>query len=266
RPVRPSGNVPEPDFAAADHIVIQCPACGTSEAADPAVLSGAPMIVCRKCGETWPVAPRRRPRRAAVSAEPDSGPSFIEAERRPLVTFSSGVDAAWAARIEADAVPEPKPPRWPRLSIPAAAVLSALFLAAFIGARERAVAIVPDLAGLYATVGIPVNLDGLLIEAVEAERSTHGEEARMVVRGAIRNVSRIAKPVPPLSLTFRDGGMASAGWRHFDPPLQLIPPGETAPFLLQIDDAPRQAADIVIRFRRPAEQVPGKERGGIAAR
>ena len=251
--------MPESDLAAADHVVLKCPACGAREVADPAVLSDAPTIVCRKCGETWPSSPRRKARRAAVSLAANPQAQAINAERRPLVAFSSGLGAAWAAKIAASAVPEPAPRS--RLPAAAAAALSAVFLAAFLVGREGAVSLLPDLAGLYATVGLPVNVDGLLIEAVEAERSVNGEDARIVVRGAIRNVGSSAKPVPPLSVSFRDGAMAPAGWRAFDPPSQLIAAGEAAPFLLDIDNAPRQAADIVLRFRRTGEQVPENRSG-----
>ena len=254
--------MPELDFAAADRIWIECPACGAREAADPAVLSGAPMIVCRKCGETWPISVQRKARRLGGVAETGAGKNVIEAERRPLVTFSTGVGAAWAAKMAADAVAEPAPPS--RVTIAAAALLSAAFLVAFVAAREQAVAMLPDLAGLYATIGLPVNVDKLIIEGVAAERSGTGEEIRIIVRGAIRNVGSTAKPVPPLTVSFRDTAMAPAGRRGFDPPSQLIAAGEAAPFVLEIDDAPRQAADVVLKFRSAAEQAPENESNLVA--
>jgi hypothetical protein len=254
--------VPQSDVAAFDHVMIQCPACGASEAADPAVLADAPMIVCRECGETWPVSPRRRARRAPA---PEDGASshVIDAERRPLIAFSSGVGQAWAAKMEGDVLPAP--PKHSRVPLIAAGLVSALFLATFLAGRQAAVAALPDLAGLYAAFGLSVNLDGVVIEAVEAERTAVGGVPQLIVQGGIRNVSGTAQPVPPLTLSFRDRAGKPAGWRGFDPPPQLIAAGEAAPFRLAVKDVPRQAADVVVRFRRPAERVPEESEGGIAA-
>ena len=66
-------------------------------------------------------------------------------------------------------------------------------------------AALPDLAGLYAALGMPVNLDGLAIEDVQAERSEVGEEgAQILVRGTIRNVSGGELPIPALAASFYD--------------------------------------------------------------
>jgi hypothetical protein len=254
--------VPQSDVAAFDHVMIQCPACGASEAADPAVLADAPMIVCRECGETWPVSPRRRARRRPAP-EDDPPSHVIDAERRPLIAYSSGVGQAWAAKMEGDVLPVP--PKHSRVPLIVAGLASALFLATFLAGREAAVAALPDLAGLYAAFGLPVNLDGVVIEAIEAERTAVGDVAQLIVEGAIRNVSRTPQPVPPLTLSFRDRAGKPAGWRGFDPPAQLIAAGEAAPFRLAIEDVPRQAADVVVRFRRPAERVPEESEGVIAA-
>jgi hypothetical protein len=248
--------VTDSDLAASDHVVIRCPACGASEAADAAVLSDAPMIVCRNCGETWPAEPRRTRREPLFdSAPPAVAPAreIVEAERRPLVTFSEGVEKAWAAKIEADVLPEE--PRRRRYPLAIGAVLGLLFVAAFLGGRQAAVAALPDLAGLYAAVGLPVNLDGLVIEDVQAERSEVGEEgAQILVRGTIRNVSGGELPIPALAASFSDAAGTPAGWRGFDPPARRMAAGEQAPFQLEIQDVPRQAAEIVIRFRQPAPQ------------
>jgi hypothetical protein len=242
--------------------MIQCPACGASEAADPAVLADAPMIVCRECGETWPVSPRRRARRAPAS-EDDAPSPVVNAERRPLIAYSSGVGQAWVAKMEGDVLPVP--PRHSRVPLIAAGLASALFLATFLAGREAAVAALPDLAGLYAAFGLPVNLDGVVIETIEATRSADRDVPQLIVEGAIRNVSQTRQPVPPLTLSFRDRAGKPTGWRGFDPPPQLIAAGEAAPFRLAIEDVPRQAADVVVRFRRPAERVPEESEGSTAA-
>lgn len=241
------------DLAVADHVVIRCPACGTSEDADPGMLGGAATIVCRKCGERWPSARKRKKRRMArrLPRVVQRAPELIEAERLPLVTFSSGSDQAWAAKVAGDTWPEP--PRRSRIPMIAAAFAASLFLGGFFGAREAAVAALPDLGRLYAAMGMPVNLDGLAIESLAAERVDGEDGTRLTVRGVIRNVSATEQPVPPLTASVLDSAMAVAGWRSFDAPARIMAAGEAAPFQLELDAVPRQAEKVAIRFRRTAE-------------
>jgi hypothetical protein len=245
-------------------VVIRCPACGAAEEADAATLADAPTIVCRKCGETWPGAERRKPRALALAG---SGmrdePRILESEKRPLVTYSEGVDKAWAKKMEGDVLPEP--PRRSRTPSIVAATAAIMFVAAFLGGRESAVAALPELAGLYAALGMSVNLDKLTIEGVEAERTTGPDGARLTVRGSIRNAGAEERPVPPLTASLLDGTKAPAGAHGFDPPKPTIGPGEVVAFMLEIDDAPDRAAEVTIGFRRPAELVSPAAEDNIPA-
>jgi hypothetical protein len=244
---------------ASSQVVIQCPACGASETADPAVLAGSPMIVCRKCGETWPVAARRTRRRAGSVAETADGDdaTLIEAQRRPLVTYSDGTGKAWAAKMDADVLPVIKE----RSPVPmmAAAVAAVLFMAVLFGARERAVAALPDLGGLYAAIGMPVNLTGLRLEGVTAERLVAPGNERVFVSGTIRNRSGAEEAVPALVASFEGAGQSVGGGHGFRAPAERLGPGEEAAFRAEIVDAPRQAATIILRFRRPGEPPGGAE-------
>ena len=118
-------------------------------------------------------------------------------EKRPLVTYSDNAEAGWKAKIEGDYWPEP--PRPSRLPMMAAGMAAALFLAAFFGARQAAVAALPDLAGLYAAVGLPVNLDGLAIEAIGAERTPTFAGFKLKVHATVRNIGKSEEAIPPLA-------------------------------------------------------------------
>jgi hypothetical protein len=239
------------------HVIITCAECGASEMADAEVLSGAPTIVCRNCGETWPAPGRAAAQNTADgsalalwsgSASSWQGSRSIEAARRPLVTFHDKADDAWAAKIEADR----DPPVVVRSRIPqfAAAIAASLFLGAFVLGREAAVTAVPDLAGLYGAVGMPVNLDGFAIRDLQAERRGEGAASTLVVRGRIENVSAAPRPVPPLVVGFHDAARTPAGMRSFDPPPRTIAPGEAAPFEVTMLGVPEQAGEVVVRLRR----------------
>ncbi len=240
-----------------DHVVIQCPKCGASESAEPAVLTDAPMIVCRECGDTWPAAPRRRIRRIDLVGQTRErlASNVVEAEHRPLVTYTGGEKTAWSAKLEGDYYPPP--PQQRRLPLYAGATAALMFLAAFFGARDAAVTAMPDLAGLYATVGLPVNLEGVAIEDVAADRTSTAEGDRIVVRGLVRNLGGEAVDMRPLAAILYDSGRVPARAERFDPPAETIAAGEAVPFLLTFDGAPQRAAQVAIRFQRPGESLPG---------
>lgn len=242
------------DLALSDHVVIRCPQCGASEDAEPATLVDAPIIVCRNCGETWPASPRRTKRRPSAALSLAAGgreSEIVEAERRPLVTFSAGSDQAWVAKMESDVLPV-APPNRSRLPMAAAALASALFICAFLGGREAAVAAIPDLAGLYATLGLPVNLDGLAIEGIRAERMP-AATAGLSIRGNILNIGGEDRTVPPLTAAVYDDSGLRLVLRGFDPPGRSMAPGESAPFALDLRDVPAEATKVILRFGAAGE-------------
>ncbi len=250
------------DLAVPDHVVIQCPACGASESAEPGVLSGHATIVCRECGETWPAAPARRSRRTDLVRETKAHieSNLVEGRRRPLVTYSDNAERAWAAKVEGDYWPEPSRRR--RLPMTVAATAAVFFLVAFFGGREAAVRALPDLAGLYAAMGVPVHLEGIAIEDVAADRTPAAAGDRIIVRGMVRNVTGKEMTVPGLAAILYDSARVSARAEGFDPPARRIAAGEAQPFLLTLDRAPPLASRVAVRFRRPGEELP---RGAAAA-
>jgi hypothetical protein len=128
-----------------------------------------------------------------------------------------------------------------------------LFAAVFLGGREVAVAALPDLAGLYATVGLPVNLIGLAIEDIAAERTATADGVRLTIRGAIRNVSDANRDVPPLMAEVADAAGALAGPYGFEAPVSKLAAGGAAPFILRLEQPTSLGAAVTVRFRRPSE-------------
>lgn len=223
------------------------------------------MIVCRECGKTWPSTPKRTRRHIDLVGETKASleSKIVEAEHRPLVTYSDGAEAAWAAKVEGDYWPEP--PRQRRLPMMVGAVAALFFLAAFFGAREAAVRALPDLAGLYAAIGLPVHLEGIAIEDVAADRAPGGAGDRILVRGIIRNVSGRELRIPQLAASLHDSAWVPALSDSFDPPAERLSAGESAPFLLTFEQAPPLATNVAVRLRRPGEpRPPGQARAPSA--
>lgn len=235
-----------------------CAACGAAGAGRSATRGDSATPVCRKCGRSRRAASPARHVKSQRSL-PRGEPEILEAARRPLVTYSDRGQTAWAARIESDTLYEPRPRS--RVPLTAAGVVALLFIAAFFAGRHAAVAAVPDLAGLYAAIGLPVNLKGLAVEDVAVTRSPAGSTARLSLQGAIRNVSDVEQAVPALTASLRDSADRQIALRGFAAPVQRLAPGATSPFAVAIEEGPRQASQVVVRFRRAADDVTSEEAG-----
>jgi hypothetical protein len=249
-----------------DHIVVRCPVCGGHEPADLGAIGNAHAIVCAECGETWPSAAPRSEGRTdlVVETKEHIQRNLLEAERRPLVTYTDrGAEKAWATKMAGDYWPEP--PRQRRFPLFAGATAAVFFLAAFFGGREAAVSAVPDLAGLYAAIGLPVYLEGFAIEAVAAERMPTAAGDRIVVQGTLRNVGREQGAVPRLVAILHDSARMTALAEGFDSPVQILKAGEATPFRFTLDAAPAQAIRVVVRFQRPGEKLPHNEGAAASA-
>lgn len=244
------------------HVILRCPSCGAQDAVLAEAIDDEPSIVCRNCGETWPasnplslksVSPAPyNSRRSIVWSDAE----VIDAVRRPLVSYSGGDDSVWTARMLADAAPPARRERrWPAIVAGAAALL---FIAAFLGAREKAVAAVPDLAGLYAAIGLPVNLRGLAIENVTAHRKVTPAGTTLIVRGDILNLTRIARSVPPLRVS-----AGPAGVQDFPPPATTIDGGASREFRYEMVLSDKSAEEVTVRFSDAVRQA---RTGGDEAR
>jgi len=260
------------DQLPAEHVVIQCPACGAAESLEAASLVGEATIVCRECGETWhagptkpyPVPAKQRRRKLRRRRKPQAAPEIIVAEKRSVVTYSDNADTAWKAKIEGDYWPEP--PRQSRLPMMAGAMAAVFFLAAFFGGREAAVAALPDLAGLYSAIGLPVNLDEFSIENVGADRTPTFAGFKLKVHATLKNIGHAEQKIPPLAAVLYSEAMVPSGAYGFDPPAETLKAGASLQLVLELESAPKHAAEVKVRFRRPGETLAVAGAAQTAAR
>ncbi len=249
------------DSAAAqvsDLVILKCPSCGAAEPIEAAVMAeGTQIVVCRACGETWPArngdnvtasGPIEKAEQTGRSLV-WSDARLIDGVRRPLAGYDTGSQDAWAARFAAEMAPAPaRDPAGQSFIAAVAAVASIAFLAAFISGRESAVAAVPDLAGLYETIGLPVNLRGLAINDLAGKREMTGEGARLTVSGALVNLKDGSQPVPGLIVELRDSARTPIRTIAMAPPVALLAGLEGKPFRFVIDDVPKTAVGVAVRF------------------
>ena len=253
-------------------VILKCPSCGAAEPIEAAIMAaGTQIVVCRRCGKTWSARNEENAAAGRNAKAEQAGRSLvwsdarlIDAVRRPLAICDSGSQDAWAARIAADRAPaRAYSPAGQSFITAVAAVASIAFLTAFIAGRENAVAAVPDLAGLYETIGLPVNLQGLAINDLTGIRHMTGEGARLTVSGALVNLRDGDQPVPGLVVELRDSAHRPIRSLAMAPPVARLAGQDSAAFRFVIDDLPKTAIGVAVRFATPG-QVRGPVTGPVA--
>lgn len=144
----------------------------------------------------------------------------------------------------------------------APAMAAALSLAALVGLvvavvvlRQPIVRLQPDLAGLYAAIGLPVNLRGLEIRDVRTFGGNDGAGAVLIVEGTVANVDTGPRDVPVLRFGLRNAAEREIYAWSMEPPKPHLEAGETLSFRSSLPAPPEAAADVFVRFtdRRNAQ-------------
>ncbi len=113
--------------------------------------------------------------------------------------------------------------------------------------RESLVRTFPDLASLYATLGVEVNLRGLLFEDVRTVRRPENGVAILVVEGTIRNVSTQTKSVPTIQFILSGRDREVYAWQD-NAEQQTLNVGEMAQFRTVLASPPDVADELHVRF------------------
>jgi predicted Zn finger-like uncharacterized protein len=183
----------------------------------------------------------------------------IEHEPPPELTRAVNVDTVEAQAAKREAVRERRAERRRgfRRALSRAALLAASLgaIAALLLLRIDVVKALPGSAGLYARVGMPVNLRGLAFEEVRTSRAEEGETPVLVVEGRIRNVAGQDVPVPRLRLAIRDGKEVEVySWTALLG-RPLLKPGETLVFRSRLAAPPPEGRSVALRFLKAEDKV-----------
>lgn len=115
-------------------------------------------------------------------------------------------------------------------------------------ARTEIVRQVPDMAGFYAAIGLPVNVNGLEFINVETLRSMQNGVDVMVVTGQVLNISGRQTSVPPIAVSIHDEeGNSVYSW-NVTPLMQVVAPNDTIEFEARLNSAPVGAQTIRLTF------------------
>jgi predicted Zn finger-like uncharacterized protein len=146
---------------------------------------------------------------------------------------------------------------WPRLGIPAVIVALAAILVALAGFRGQIVRFAPQTASLYAAVGLPVNLRGLLFENVRTTGEVHEGVPVLIVEGTIANVVNRTVEVPRLRFGMRNAaGHEIYAWTTVTG-RSILAPGETATFRSRLASPPPDGRDVIVRFITRRDLIAG---------
>ncbi|MDK9697639.1 MAG: zinc-ribbon domain-containing protein [Siculibacillus sp.] len=136
-------------------------------------------------------------------------------------------------------------------------LVACLTLGGVFAFRQVVVGAAPDLAGLYAALGAPVNLRGLDFGRIETLREIDNGQPVLVVEGSIANVSAQMREVPALRFALRGGDTQELYAWSIDPKSTTIESGDTIRFRTRLAAPPDQATEVQVRFVERRSQHAG---------
>lgn len=257
-------------------MLITCPSCASEYVIDSALLRpNGRNVRCASCRTVF-FAPPENPEPEPL-LDPlddfDAGPDAFALDDTPSFEIpGDAIDEAPAIAVEArnerpgkPAKKAAKPARSGKGAFSLAAYASRitalrpsgatiasvailLAFAAALLARESVVRALPQAAGLYALVGLDVNLRGVDIGAVTSMRVVERGETFLEVEGVLENVAGRPADVPPLALSIRDRTQTSLYSWTIDPPRARLEPGERVSFRARLVAPPIEARQVLVTF------------------
>lgn len=163
--------------------------------------------------------------------------------------------SATRAFAPAAATPVPRAPLLPKLAAVAGWIgLIAVVLVIAVSAvhyRQDVAAIWPQSAGVYSTLGLPVNASGIDFRNVDYRRESEDGQVVLAVSGAIVNVGARELPVPQtVRVTLSDASKHELYHWTFKPSATVLKPGQSVPFVTRLSSPPAAARHLEVRFAK----------------
>lgn len=135
-----------------------------------------------------------------------------------------------------------------RLTRVGSVTILGVFLACAVFLRTDIVRVWPDLGGLYASIGLGVNVVGLDFDHVTTLRQLRDGRDVLVIRADIYNVAGGSVAVPNVLVNLKDAqGQTIYQW-NARPQAQIIGPGEIFKFETKLSSAPTDAKSVQLVF------------------
>jgi hypothetical protein len=185
----------------------------------------------------------------------DHDAAKIPAEPPMLTGMANRVDVFVAQRATRATPPAVRP-----FPVPSYPVLVATLAAIAVGLliwRASVVLAMPQMASLYATIGLPVNVRGLVFEDVSTAQETQDGVQVLVVEGAVANVVRSAVDVPRLRFAVLNANGAEVyAWTSL-PSRSVLASGEKLPFRTRLASPPADGREVTVRFYNRRDATGG---------
>lgn len=257
-------------------MLIVCPACASRyEIAEAKIGAGGRKVRCASCQTTWQIEAQDAGASAAdtpesAPAQDEAGPAeFPDAPDARATAAELEEELRRAAAEEAEHASAPMEPVIPpaaagrmrartgdtttRRRLPAvAAMLAAAMAVSVLGLalwqREGVVRAMPQFAGLYEKIGLPVNIRGLAFSAIESELVQDPQGRFLVVEGDVTNITRAVVKVPPITVMVRSAdGQVLYRWT-IEPPRPTLEPAELVHFRARLASPPENGRSVQVRF------------------
>jgi predicted Zn finger-like uncharacterized protein len=240
-------------------MILTCPECATSYFVDDAKIpEHGRTVKCVNCEARWLAKPAAELELTA-SQEEGAEPTRPQLEEPRLVSELPGDALPKVFRAKADTERRVRQAAATGIVWAAAAAAMAVLIALAVVFRVDVVRLWPRSAAAYASLGLPVNSLGLVIEGVHAEPALQDGRAALSISGMIRNIEDRPLIAPPLRIRLLNKAgkpVATKIARAADP---RIPPGETRHFAIAMLDPPSNAHDLEVAFDQaanPARPAP----------
>ena len=252
-------------------MIISCPECGTNyNIPDASVKPEGRKVRCSSCSHRWHVTP------AVGEPEPDLEPPFAsppreavpprEAEPPPQPTrigdeFEDQTDPFDNTENESKFkfTPSGKAPNTGTARTSLKVILGWLLvlllvvcLAVFILGRTQIASMFPSMAGVYETLGLPVEeATSLRFSDVVSEEILEDGEAVIIIEGTVNNDGRDDAPVPAVRVALLDSEQNELVDQTVEALLQSLATGERTIFEARFHAPPDTAKHFSVSFAKP---------------
>ena len=243
-------------------MILTCPECASRYFVDDAKVGAAGRVVrCASCGNRWtarnedaldlfdePAAASLAGDAPLTALDAAASTASTAAESEPPVSALPGEELPKVFRARADAERRLREATATGVIWAGMAAAMAVTVVGALIFRIDVVRLWPTTAGAYASVGLPVNTVGLVIENLKAEPSLEDGHAAVTITGVMRNITDHAVVAPPLRVELRNAKDKRVAGRIAAAADPTIPPSQIRHFAITILDPPRTAKDLVIDF------------------
>jgi predicted Zn finger-like uncharacterized protein len=239
-------------------MILTCPSCDTRYAVDGSKFPAAGRTVrCAKCGHSWhqaAEAPEEIIPDSAAPPEPQaqSHGAAVEAPAADSYPVNPSPTRAYAP---ISAAPEPRRPLGPKLAVVAGwvglIVVVLLIAVSAVRYRQDIAVIWPQSAGVYSSLGLPVNASGIDFRQVRYQRENEDGQIVLAVNGMIVNAGSRELPVPQtVRVTLSDADKREFYHWNFKPGAMVLKPGQSIPFTTRLSSPPAAARHLEVRFAK----------------